>query len=1073
MKGAKYLRCRYETNGKFCVAKFPFFVYLRLHFKDFLLEVISLKITKEHSSSIWLFIITVWAALQFIFLQNIPDTVSTFSFVFITNIIGVVFLSAARTKKIKLINKKLILKGFLLSAELIGFNFFMIIGSKGMDSVSASSVASMYFVFVTPLLLIMRKRVSFRSAIGSVMAVIALLLLFNADSELLLSSPNTGYLIIADIFFAAYVVTLSVIGKNEDSSALTISQMIFSCIMSLIGWCIEVGVGVGKFEYPADIKFWISVIFFGIFIRALYGLIQTHCQKFVKPVNASLIYSSEILITLIANPFIAPLMNTAYTPVSNYQIAGGVLFVIALLITDDSVMKFLGYSDMDVKVFVDENGKEHIQSTVSKKLTNMTLIISMTALVVSTVICIGAISSIKTTAVDNSISLGQEAADGSEKALRSELEKEITAAATDKAMLADAKLKTYVASAHFAAGQAAALYSSPEDYKEREVFYPVAENAGKWAMQRSLADRSVSYDSVEAEDKLLGNLEGVFDSIIKHNDNIAAIYIGTETGINISYDPNSENADLGVENYYDYRESDWYKGSRATTEPFFTKAYQDSYGRGLTITCACPVYDNSRRFRGCIGIDILINDLNMSMVNDNILDPNYAALIDSEGYIIASVDIGEATSCTVSIFDDEAASPIKNVADTVLSGTSGITVSADDDDAVYISYARIPLTDWVFCLMSPVADIIKPAVIIRDNIDSSTEQVTGTVNESIRVIIRNCLVFFAVIILIITYFVGRFAAKIADPLKNLESDVLEISNGNFEQRTNVDTDDEIGSLARAFNFMTGSLQKYIEDLKDVTAREQRIASELSVAAKIQADMLPSTFPAFPERNEFDIYAAMTPAKEVGGDFYDFFLIDDDHLALVMADVSGKGVPAALFMVIAKTLIKNRAMMGGTPSEILHDVNNQLCEGNKEEMFVTAWLCIIEISSGRCTASNAGHEYPAIRRADGKYELYKQKHSMALAVMEDVRFRQYEFGLSAGDSIYVYTDGVAEATNSQNELFGTDRMLDALNTDPSSSPEQLLEAVHKGIDDFILDAPQFDDITMLCLHYYGKDGNRNG
>lgn len=235
-------------------------------------------------------------------------------------------------------------------------------------------------------------------------------------------------------------------------------------------------------------------------------------------------------------------------------------------------------------------------------------------------------------------------------------------------------------------------------------------------------------------------------------------------------------------------------------------------------------------------------------------------------------------------------------------------------------------------------------------------------------------------------------------------------------------------------------------------------------------MLPSKFPAYPDRNEFDIFATMTPAKEVGGDFYDFFFIDDNHLALVMADVSGKGVPAALFMVIAKTLIKNRAMMGGTPSEILSYVNNQLCEGNEAELFVTTWLAIIDVSTGKVIASNAGHEYPAIRRGNGNFELYKQKHSPALATIENIRFKQYEFELAPGDSIYVYTDGVAEATNAENQLYGTDRMLEALNKCSTAEPEKLLATVKQSIDEFVGNASQFDDITMLCFDYYGKDGN---
>ena len=248
---------------------------------------------------------------------------------------------------------------------------------------------------------------------------------------------------------------------------------------------------------------------------------------------------------------------------------------------------------------------------------------------------------------------------------------------------------------------------------------------------------------------------------------------------------------------------------------------------------------------------------------------------------------------------------------------------------------------------------------------------------------------------------------------------------------------------------------------DSSAR-QRIETELNVATQIQADMLPSIFPAFPERPEFDIYASMTPAKEVGGDFYDFFLVDNDHLATVIADVSGKGVPAALFMVIAKTLLKNAVQMGLSPREALEKVNNQLCENNEAEMFVTVWLGVYQISTGRLTAANAGHEYPAIRRANGRFELFRDHHGFVLAGMKNTRYREYELEIGPGDTLFVYTDGVAEATDAANSLYGTDRLLAALNRDCGLGPEGLLHQVKEDIGRFVGEAPQFDDITMLSL-----------
>ena len=281
--------------------------------------------------------------------------------------------------------------------------------------------------------------------------------------------------------------------------------------------------------------------------------------------------------------------------------------------------------------------------------------------------------------------------------------------------------------------------------------------------------------------------------------------------------------------------------------------------------------------------------------------------------------------------------------------------------------------------------------------------------------------------------------------------------------------DEIGVLAQSIDRMEEQITDYMQHLTTVTAEKERISTELNVAKQIQADMLPSVFPAFPDHDDFDIFATMTPAKEVGGDFYDFFLVDDDHLAMVMADVSGKGVPAALFMVITKTLIKNRAQMGDSPAEILFHVNNQLCDGNETEMFVTVWMAILELSTGKGVAVNAGHEHPVICRRGGRHELVIYRHSMVVAAMEDMVFREHSFELHPGDRLFVYTDGVPEATNTRNELFGTERMLEALNRDPEASPEAQLKAVRESLDAFVGDAPQFDDITMLGMCYYGPQG----
>ncbi|MCL2762650.1 MAG: PP2C family protein-serine/threonine phosphatase [Treponema sp.] len=276
---------------------------------------------------------------------------------------------------------------------------------------------------------------------------------------------------------------------------------------------------------------------------------------------------------------------------------------------------------------------------------------------------------------------------------------------------------------------------------------------------------------------------------------------------------------------------------------------------------------------------------------------------------------------------------------------------------------------------------------------------------------------------------------------------------------------ETGILAGAFRTMVLDLETYIDHLTRVTAEKERIGAELAVAAQIQASMLPCIFPPFPDRTEFDIYASMIPAKEVGGDFYDFFLIDENKLAVIIADVSGKGIPAALFMVIAKTLIKNNACLGKSPGEVFETVNNILCENNDTSMFVTAFMGYVDLRNGKFVYVNAGHNPPLVKKAKGDYEFLKINSSFILAGMEDMSYAEYEIMLNAGDVIYLYTDGVTEAMNAELELFSGQRLIEKANKYADCSVKELLVKLKEEIDLFAGGAEQADDITMLALQIF--------
>ncbi len=294
-----------------------------------------------------------------------------------------------------------------------------------------------------------------------------------------------------------------------------------------------------------------------------------------------------------------------------------------------------------------------------------------------------------------------------------------------------------------------------------------------------------------------------------------------------------------------------------------------------------------------------------------------------------------------------------------------------------------------------------------------------------------------------------------------------VQNTEHFSSLDIRTGDEIENLALTVRDMEDDLQDYEKNLTKITAEKQRINTELTLANKIQADMLPNIFPAFPDRDEFNIYASMTPAKEVGGDFYDFFFVDQDHLAMVIADVSGKGIPAAMFMVMSKGIIETQCMSGSSPAQILADVNKMICAKNHEKMFVTVWLGILDLRSGELTAANAGHEYPIIKNPGSDFELLKDKHGFVIGGFERMKYTDYTLQMQPGSKLFVYTDGVAEATDADEKLYGIDRTVAALNKAKDEPPQTILEMVDKDVREFVGNAEQFDDLTMMCIEYYGN------
>lgn len=696
------------------------------------------------------------------------------------------------------------------------------------------------------------------------------------------------------------------------------------------------------------------------------------------------------------------------------------------------------------------------KKTIRQSIQKMALQVSITALVVTIAVGVVSMLNIKKRVISDSARLGESAAENSAGILKEQIESNLLTITESKAEYASSQfgrlagyVRQYASYLHY-------LYLNEEQYNPVEVLPPDNKNAGKLVLMRDFANDNISLPDVKDEIGLLGNVEPMFASAMSvDGDIITTIYLGTESGVMISYDKYSDSGES--QGNYNFFESSWYTQAKEAETLIFTDTYLDGYGRGETISCAAPFYDAADNFAGVVSMDVLISDINNSVIAMDYVNGAYAFLLDTNGKVIAAPEAFRDTVGNNIVTDDNAR--LHGIADQILSGESGIAAT----DQAYYAYAPIEGIDWILGVYFPTSVITEKTDDITAVISENTSDTAQSIQNSILLAITIFVAGF-IIIVIGVYFISKvFADRVVQPLLFLQKDVQMISKGNLEHRAKIIQDDEIGELANAFNNMSASLQEYIKNLSSVMAEKERIGAELNVATQIQADMLPSIFPAFPEREEFDIYATMQPAKEVGGDFYDFFLVDEDHLAVVIADVSGKGVPAALFMVIAKTLLKNRAQMGDSPAKVLEVVNNQLCENNKAEMFVTVWFGVMQISTGKIVAANAGHEKPIIRKADGEFEIFKDKHGFVMGAMEGMKYKEYEFEIEKGGCLFVYTDGVPEATSSESELFGMERLVQVLNEEKDAPLPDILKSVKGSIDKFVKDAPQFDDITMLALY----------
>ena len=615
------------------------------------------------------------------------------------------------------------------------------------------------------------------------------------------------------------------------------------------------------------------------------------------------------------------------------------------------------------------------------------------------------------------------------------------------------------------------ILSEPEKYQPRilpNALNEVVESRTPYVhYSPELAQRGVS-DELRREIEMASNIADDLASIIEY---YPCAFVGSKEGYVLKADVMPSNTvitSLSKEpgrSTYDGRERAWYKLGATVEEPTFTDVYIAAMTGAPCITCTMPYYDGDGNLAGVVGIDCNTTEIYEQIRASAIGNSGFCFILSEKGDVLYSTQVDGDFVTGANLFDVDDDVGVKAIGRLMTAGVKGVTEIESNGEKYYASYAPMSEAGWSLATVLNKSEVAAPAMIARGNILTQIDDFKKKFGHTFLFLL--CLS----ITLLIGLMFGLFrvsvnlSSRFVKPIQELSDGVRDIASGDFDKKLDIKTGDELEHLSTCFNAMTDELKTYMKNVTKVAADRERIETELNVATDIQQSILPREFDF--GRTDFEIFASMHAAKEVGGDFYDFYLVDERHLMITIADVSGKGVPAALFMMIAKTILKNFALTSAGTDDVgslVTNTNAQLCEGNDAMMFVTAFVALIDLKTGRMTYVNGGHNPPMLYRAStDRFEyLQTSARNYALGLMDDGEFEQETIELSKGDMILLYTDGVTEALNESEELFGEERLEECLNrlNAKKISVEEILTEVKLSLEQYVGAAPQSDDITML-------------
>ena len=667
----------------------------------------------------------------------------------------------------------------------------------------------------------------------------------------------------------------------------------------------------------------------------------------------------------------------------------------------------------------------------------------------------------------------------SEESMRAVLEQSMTQISGLQAYIADDLFGDVREDVLTLQAIASELFEHRDRYPAHPFYPPDPKNDGIPTVQ---TQHEKGVDPASSEDLgLAANMSEIMLAMYENSGKLNSCFVATADGCILFADDRAgayvtESGE--TDEIFPVRERPWYIQAAAEGEVIFTGVEPDAFTSILGLVCAAPVYRNGELV--CVvGADVFLTSIS-DYVRDKSPEGGFLCVMNGDGRVLFSSRqegvFREEISGTAPDLRESRDRDLAGFAEKALREQTGLTLLSVDGKEYYMAGAPIGTLGWAVLSGMDKEATRQPAKLMISRYDEINTGATDTYKAGAARASRTILVLTVVILILAVICALIMAGRVVRPLESMTKriDALSGSDQVFEMEDTYRTHDEIEVLADSFTSLSRRTRDYIAQITQITAEKERVNAELSMATQIQEGMLPNIYPAYPERSEFDIYAAMDPAREVGGDFYDFFLVDDDHLCVAIADVSGKGVPAALFMMVSKIILQNNAMMGKSPAQILQDSNTAICSNNRMEMFVTVWLGILEISTGRLTYADGGHLKPLLFQ-DGGWRYVEKCGGVVLgmfdqeeigAMDERYRIRDQEIRLSPGDMLFLYTDGVTEATDASLEQFGDSRLLSSVENAEGAGPDALLPHVRAAIDAFCGDTPQSDDITMLALRYNG-------